>query len=70
MLFLLALPPILFTAGPTDRPRVELLARSARPLVPSFYCSSDPAPSFDAKRVLFAGKRTASDAEQTGEGFR
>ena len=37
------------------------------PLVPAFAASADPAVSFDARRVLFAGKRTASDPWQIWE---
>ena len=34
---------------------------SARLLAPGFHSAADPDVSFDAKRVLFAGKRTAAD---------
>lgn len=67
MLLFLVLPPILFTAGPAERPRIEILTESARALVPSFYATCDPAPSFDARRVLFSGKRAAGDSWQVFE---
>lgn len=67
MLLFLALAPILFTAGPADQPRIEILTQSARPLLPSFYATSDPEPSFDAKRVLFSGMKTAADPWQIFE---
>lgn len=41
--------------------------RGRHPLLPAFAASADPAVSFDAKRVLFAGKRTASDPWQIWE---
>jgi len=34
---------------------------SARVLVPGFHSAADPDVSFDGKRILFAGKRTAAD---------
>lgn len=37
------------------------------PLVPAFAASADPAVSFDARRILFAGKRTARDPWQIWE---
>lgn len=38
-----------------------------RPLAPGFYASADAAVSYDARRVLFAGKRTAADPWQIFE---
>jgi hypothetical protein len=40
---------------------------AARELSPGFFASADPALSFDAARVLFAGKRTEADAWQVWE---
>jgi hypothetical protein len=40
---------------------------SRRPLIPAFAASADAAVSFDAKRVLFAGKRNPSDRWQIWE---
>jgi hypothetical protein len=42
-------------------------AHGRRPFLPGFAASADPALSFDGKRVLFAGKRTAQDAWQIWE---
>jgi len=42
-------------------------AGGERKLVPSFAASADPAVSFDAKRVLFAGKQAAQDRWQIWE---
>jgi len=67
MILLLALAPILYTSGPPDLPRIEVLTQSARPLMPAFYATCDPEPSFDAKRVLFSGKKTAADPWQIHE---
>jgi hypothetical protein len=46
-----------------DRGRVIVLdpARGVRNLTADFHSASDPCLSFDAERVLFAGKRNASD---------
>ncbi len=67
MLLCALLPPLLMTAGPEARPRVELLREAARPLAADFFATSDPEPSFDARRVLFSGKRAASDPWQVYE---
>jgi hypothetical protein len=67
MLLLFLLPPLLYTAGPPDRPRIELLTGASRPLVAGFHATGDPEPSFDARRVLFSGKRTAGDRWQVFE---
>ena len=63
----------LFTEAPQFEPlgvvrfpagaRVMLFSKgAARPLVPQFAASADAAVSFDAAKVLFAGKRSTSDA--------
>lgn len=67
MLLLFLLPPLLFTAGPPDRPRIEILNASARPLVAGFHATCDPEPSFDARRVLFSAKKTPADPWQIFE---
>lgn len=67
MLLFALLPPLLITAGPAERPRVEVLREAARPLAAEFYATTDPEPSFDARRVLFSGKRSASDRWQIYE---
>ena len=40
---------------------------SARPLIPSFFATADPATPFDATHVLFAGKRTTTEKWQIWE---
>jgi hypothetical protein len=67
MLLLLILAPIVFTAGPPDLPRIEVLAQSARPLIPSFHATCDPEPSFDARRLLFSGRKTSAEPWQIYE---
>ena len=46
-----------------NRSRVVLLARHGSPVVltPEFAAATDPSVSFDGKRILFSGKRTAQD---------
>lgn len=74
--------PILVTAAPVYDPVAaikggERFPKSAQililkngeaePLVPGFAASADPSVSFDAKTVLFAGKKTAADPWQIWE---
>jgi len=51
------------TALPGDRGRIILLSPSGtqRLLTEGFHSAADPSVSFDAKRFVFAGKRTAND---------
>ena len=48
---------------PTTGSRIVLLARHGSPavLTPEFAAAADPSVSFDGKRILFSGKRTAQD---------
>lgn len=67
MLLLALLPPLIFTAGSGERPRVEVMRAAVRPLAAEFWATSDPEPSFDAQRVLFSGKRAEVDRWQVYE---
>lgn len=62
--------PILFTETPAGgQPRLVLLepGGTARVLSQGFYAAADPDVSWDAKRILFGGKKTATDAWQIYE---
>ena len=73
------MPPVIFTAAPVYQSLAALHGRErfprgaqlmilrsgeSRPLVPGFAASADASVSFDAKTVLFAGKKDASDPWQ------
>jgi hypothetical protein len=73
------IPPLIFTAAPVYQSLSALngrdrFPRGARlmilrqgemqPLVPEFAATADPSVSFDAKTVLFSGKKNASDPWQ------
>ena len=73
------MPPVIFTAAPVYQSLAALHGRERfprgaqlmvlrsgelRPLVPDFAASADASVSFDAKTVLFAGKKDASDPWQ------
>lgn len=75
-------PDFIVTAAPVYRPLTELRgeerfprgaqlllvrAGKAQPLVPGFWATADADVSFDAKSVLFAGKKTADDPWQIWE---
>ncbi len=65
--------PLVFTqaspAGKADMARIVLLRERAtlEVLSPGFYAARDPHVSFDGKRILFSGKRSAGDYWQIYE---
>jgi hypothetical protein len=63
-------PGIVFTQlRQGSEPRLALLdwSGNVRPLVPGFHASADPDVSFDARRLVFAGRRTLQDHWQIFE---